>query len=152
MADPNYTYPILPVGAAPAFGSFWAYMKFDAKVAIDRLLPSMVTQEIAASSDFKLMKIKDLWVIRESYIRVKTAADATVTYNVGTTEAGTEIAAAVDATTPGDWVAGTITLAAKEIMSADSYIWLMIDTAAVTKGVLEIMVEFAAGPLDGAVG
>lgn len=131
-------------GEAPTFGSFWVHAIVD--------LDKHYRQErntSAASDDFQVIKTRNKWIIRDSYYRVTGACDATVTLNFGTSEAGTEIAAAVDGTATSNWTQGTIDPQGnQEFLTADGWIWLMIDTAATDQGKVEFMIEFVAGPDD----
>jgi hypothetical protein len=132
---------------APRTGSFWGFARVNLSQWYRQRLETG-----AAQDDFKVMKTRDKWIVRDSYYRIREACSATVTLNIGTTEAGTEIAAAVDGTdtsTYADWTQGTIDPNDNvEALTADGYIWLMIDTAETTQGIVEIAVEFVAGPDD----
>jgi hypothetical protein len=129
---------------APRTGSFWGF----ARVNLNQWYRQRLEVGDAAD-DFRVMKMRDKWVVRDSYYRVVEACSATVTLNIGTSEAGTEIAAAVDGTATSNWTQGTIDPNDNTSSNtADGYIWLMIDTAETTQGIVEIAVEFVAGPDD----
>jgi len=147
----NYYMP-KETGGPPKLGSFWKHYKFN----VDEIRKGAFQgAAIPASTDFKLGKLRGGWVIRDSYIKIPTASNASVTYNIGITEAGTEIAAAIDATdttTYADWVQGTIdpndSTQSLALATEDHYLWLMIDSAAISTGELEVMLEIVAGADD----
>jgi hypothetical protein len=90
-------------------------------------------------------------IIRDSLVRITNASTGTTTWNLGVTEAGTEIKAALDSFTAIDWTQGdadpnSVLSLAKA--TEDHYIWLMVDTAAIADGALEIMLECVAGAED----
>ena len=144
----NYDYTQLMTGFSQRLGSFWVSMKFDA----DEIMRGWGHQAIPQTTDFKIGKLKGGTIIRDSYFRVKRASTGTTTYNLGVTEAGTEIAAAVDSFTAADWAQGdadpndSVLSLAKA--TTDHYIWLMIDTAEIADGSFEVMLECVAGADD----
>jgi hypothetical protein len=79
----------------PTFGSFWMYYKLD-----------FSKQPAAANDIFNIFKIKDLWIIRESYYRIKTGSALGADWEIGI-GGGTEIADVSTTTTAADWVAGS---------------------------------------------
>jgi hypothetical protein len=67
-------------------GSFWLYTKVDLRKWYTEQESST---QLAAGDDFRILKVRDLWVIRDSYTRVTVAGDASLTYDVGTAQGGT---------------------------------------------------------------
>lgn len=144
----NYDYTQIMTGMSQRLGSFWVYMNFD----VDKIMRGWGHQNIPASTDFKIGRLKGGTIIRDSYYRVNRASTAATTWNIGVTEAGTEIAAAVDASTAADWAQGDYdpndSIGSLAKATEDHYIWLMVDTAAIADGSIEIMLECVAGADD----
>jgi hypothetical protein len=149
----NYDYSHIMTGKSQGLGAFWVSIKVDWNELCQGAFQNRGAVGIPASTDFKLGKLKGGTVIRDSYYRVLTACSTAVTYNIGVTEAGTEIAAAVDGATPGDWVQGSYdpndSIGSLAKATEDHYIWVMLDNGVnVSDGILEIMLECVAGADD----
>lgn len=147
----NYDYTHLMTGFSQRLGSFWVHMKFDAEeIRKGAFLNPLLG--IPSTTDFKIGRLKGGTVIRDSYWRITKPDAGTVTYNLGVTEAGTEIAAAIDGSTATDWAQGDYdpndSVGSLAKGTEDHYIWLMIDTAATFTGNLEVMLECVAGADD----
>lgn len=147
----NYDYTHLMTGYSQRLGSFWVHMKFD----VGKIRKGAFQQDllgIPASTDFKIGKLKGGTIIRDSYWRITEASAETTTWNVGVTEAGTEIGAALDASTATDWAQGSYdpndSIGSLAKATEDHYIWLMVDTAAIFTGNIEILLECVAGADD----
>jgi hypothetical protein len=102
-------------------------------------------QPAAANDIFNIFKIKDLWIIRESYYRIKTGSALGADWEIGI-GGGTEIADVSTTTTAADWVAGSYTSAAPYLNGSDQYITVQVTDAAETAGCLEVMLEIIAAP------
>ena len=147
----NYDYTQLMTGYSQRLGSFWVSIKIDwdeiRKGAFQHSLLG-----IPSGTDFKIGRLKGGTVIRDSYYRVTRAAEGDCDYNIGTTEAGTEIAAVVAADTTSDWTQGSIdpddSIVSLAKGTENHYIWVMVDSAALFTGNLEIMLECVAGAED----
>jgi len=146
----NYDYPCM-TGNSGKLGSFWLHFVFD----VPKLTKGMLQSGIPLSTDFKLGKLNGGWFIRDSYIKIPEASDASVTYDLGFTEAGTDICTGVDATdttTYADWVQATATPDGAGVSlaraTATHYLWLMVGVAEQNKGKLEVLLECIAGAED----
>lgn len=143
----NYDISGTMTGYSQRLGSFWVSIVFDA----NKIMTGWGTQSIPSTTDFKLGKLKGGTIIRDSLVRITRASTGTATYNLGVTEAGTEIKAALNSFTAIDWTQGdadpnSVLSLAKA--TEDHYIWLMIDTAEIADGNFEIMLECVAGADD----
>lgn len=127
---------------SPKMGSFWLYSKLD-----------FHQTPLLDDGTAKIMKLKDLWVIRDSYWRCTTASSGASTFDIGISAASTyahtthEILAD-GASSAGNWAQGSIEPATPTILTADSIVFVEIEVAAITDGVLEVMLEIIAGPDD----
>jgi hypothetical protein len=101
----------------------------------------------------RVIRLKDHWIIKNSWYRVRTAStdSSTRTVDIGTADNGTQIASNVNMKSAGDWVQGTIgkdsagTSGAHVITGADGYIFLSPDHG-FTTGKIQIMIEVVAAP------
>jgi hypothetical protein len=146
----NYDYTHLMTGKSQRLGSFWIHIKLD--IAEIRKGAFTLTTGVPAQTDFKVAKLKGGTVIRDSYWRITEASTGSTTYNIGVTEAGTQIAAAIDSSTATDWAQGDYdpndSIGSLAKATEDHYVWIMIDTAAAADGNLEILLECVAGADD----
>jgi hypothetical protein len=135
MATYDHYKREFPKVQAPVFGSFWMFAEID-----------FATWPAAQNDIYRLFKIRDGWIIGESYTRIITATDLGSDWEVGI-NGGTEI---VDLSNPAaatDWVAGTITRAAPRLVGADNeFVTVQVTDAAETKGKLQVMIEVIADP------
>jgi hypothetical protein len=120
---------------APRFGSFWMFAEID-----------FATWPAAQNDILHIFKLKDQWIVRESYYKITTGSDLGADWEIGI-NGGTEIADVATTTTAADWVAGTITSAAPRLVGADEYVSVQVTDAAETKGKLQVMIEVIA-PAD----
>lgn len=126
----------------PCFGTFW--MGFTINFAD---YPTLATGD-----SIRCGKVRDGWLITDSYYRMPTASTSAGTVDIGFGAAGQQdIAAAVDL--DGSlltWTRGTITTdgAAELEITADEHLVLTVDTAVATDGVLEIMYKVMAGKTE----
>lgn len=107
------------------------------------------TPVAAADNNWKILAIKDEWILMDGYTRC-TASASTATVDVGTAEDGTELDTAIDISTAlTTWtVMDTLVAGTPIVITADGYIWLDFNTAAVTDGVLEFLLFIGCGPGD----
>ena len=133
---------------APNFGTFWLYAKVD-----------FAKQNMGINDDLRLFKVKDKWVLRNGYTRCLVASGVANTIDLGTAQNGTELDAAANANSAGDWlqmdtlgivvVDDTVDVNVTQIpITADGYIWLDNNTAAASSGIFEVMLEVMVGPND----
>lgn len=124
------------IASNPTFGSFWMFADIDFK-----------KHPAAANDIFHIFKLKDLWIIRESYYRIARGSDLGADWEIGL-NGGTEIKDVSTTTTAGDWVAGSYTSAAPYLNGADKYVSVQVTDAAETKGRLQVMIEVIADPTN----
>jgi hypothetical protein len=123
----------------PCYGSFWQGFKINFSE-----YPTL-----AVGDSYRCGKVRDGWLIRDSWYRMPTASTSTGTVDIGFGAAGqVDIASAVDL--DGSlltWTQGTITSVgnAELEITADEHLVLTVDTAVATDGVLEIMFLVMAG-------
>ena len=125
----NYPYP--SQNCKP--GSFWMFYELD-----------FAKQPAAQNDIFRIMKLKDQWIIRESYYRIKTGSALGADWEIGINGATTAIKDVATTTTAGDWVAGSYTSAAPYLNGADRYIEVKVTDAAETAGCVQVMIEVVA--------
>lgn len=108
------------------------------------------TPTLAADENWEILKVRDGWILYDGYTKVSIASASTATVDIGTAEDGTQLDTAIDISTlAADWtVMDTLVAGTPIIITADGYIWLDFNTAAVTDGVLEILLFIACGPND----
>jgi hypothetical protein len=143
MATYDYYKEFASPSEGPKTGSFILYCRLD-----------FAKQNMAANDVCRLAKLKAGWIIRDSYYRMPgTASTSTATMDLGTTADGTgqEIAAGIDLDAIGNavWNQGVIDCdGTTESVDADSYLTAECLGAAASTGVLEVMLEILAAPVD----
>ena len=126
-------------GGTPSPGEFYLYKKVD--FSEDPMA--------AVGDDFKLAGTKDGWLIKDSYFRMPVASTSAGTVDVGTAQDGTELDTAIDVDGANTaWAAMTPTNAVPVEVTADGFIWLDCNTAAIEDGVIEFMFCIMAAPGD----
>jgi len=128
---------------ASRMGTFWLYAKLDFSL-----------NPLAIADSAKIMKLMDKWIVRDSYWRMTTASTAANTFDIGyvvaSSYASTNQGILAGGTSgAGNWAQGVIDPDAHQLICAADY-WVFVEnlTAAVTDGVLEVMLEIVAGPDD----
>jgi len=127
-------------GGNPCPGTFWMSFKIDFSE-----YPTLATGD-----SIRCGKVRDGWLITDSYYRMPVASTSTGTVDIGFGAAGqVDIATAVDL--DGSlltWTRGTITVdgAAELEITADEHLVLTVDTAVATDGVLEVLYQVMASP------
>ena len=106
------------------------------------------TPVAAAGDNWKIFELKEEWILMGGWTRNVTASSSAATVDIGTAEDGTELDTAVDISTALTvWTAmDTMVVETEIIMTADGYIWLDFNDAAVTDGDLEIMLLILVEP------
>ena len=143
MAAYDFTILQPGFGNAPKMGTFWVYKKLD-----------FSAQPLAIADSAKIIKLKDLWVIMDSYWRQTVASTAANTYDIGTVDASsyasTDQGIGAGLTSgAGNWAQGVPDRDANQIvLTEDRWVFVENLTAAVTDGILEVMLEIMAGPED----
>ena len=127
-------------GGNPKAGSFWMFARVDFSE-----YPTLATGD-----SIRIGKVKDGWIIMNSYWRMPTASTSTGTADIGFGAAGqSDIVSAADLSGANtDWTAGTITGGAELNITADEHLVITVDTAVATDGILEVMYEVVAYPSD----
>jgi hypothetical protein len=133
-------------GQSPKFGTFWLHVKVD-----------FTKDKFSANDTADLIKLKDKWVIRDSYTRMSTASTSTGTIDIGThvatnstyTDQGIKAGLDVDNSSEADWVQQTADPDGNQIiLTADRFLFIEALGATIDDGILEIMLEVFAGPDD----
>ncbi len=114
------------------------------KIVIDFSKTSVDT----ADDDWTILNINDDWILGGGWTRMSTASTSAATCDIGTAGDGTELDTAIDlssATTT--WTAmDTMVVETEIIPTADGYIFLNFNSAAVSDGVLEILLTILVEP------
>lgn len=105
------------------------------------------TPVAAADENWKVFALREDWILYDGYVKC-SASSSTATVDIGTAEDGTELDAAIDISTAlTDWtVMDTLVAGTPIIVTADGYIWLDFNTAAVTDGTLDIFLLILGAP------
>jgi len=125
-------------GGNPKTGSFWMTARIN--------FSDYPT--VTVGDSIRIGKVKDGWLIRDSWYRMPTASTSTGTVDIGFGAAGQiDIASAVDL--DGSlltWTQGTIQGdgGVELEITADEHLVLTVDTAVATDGILEVMYEVIA--------
>ena len=104
---------------------------------------------VSASGDnWKIARIRDGWLFKGSYFRMATDSTSAATIDVGTTEDATDLDSAIDVDggTQTAWTVMTPTDAVPVEVSADGYIWLDFNSAAISDGMIEFLFTILAEP------
>lgn len=128
---------------APKMGTFWLYAKLD-----------FSKNPLGIADSAKIMKVRDKWVIADSYWRTSGCTGAG-TIDIGTVDA-TGAFASTDAgigsalaSTSNDWTQGIPDRDANQIiLTVDRWVFVSCNTAALTDGNYEVLLEIIAGPDD----
>jgi hypothetical protein len=133
-------------GQSPKFGTFWLHFKLN-----------FAQNNFAANDTADLIKLKDKWIVRDSYWRVTTASTSVATADIGIhtatnstyTDQGIVAGASLDLSTATDWAQDTIDPDANQkILTADSFVFIENLSATTSDGVVEVLIEVVAGPDD----
>jgi hypothetical protein len=128
---------------SPQMGTFWLYAKLD-----------FAKTPILDDGSAKILNVKDKWVIRDSYWRCTVASTGSSTFDIGIDPvaggyAHTDHSILADgASSAGNWAQGTIDPDSTVSITVDSIVFVEIEVADITDGVLEVMLEVMAGPDD----
>jgi hypothetical protein len=110
-------------------------------------------RSVGSSDILRVIRMKDHWVIKNAWYRVRIASSdsSTRTVDIGTADNGTQIASNVNMKSAGDWVQGTIGsdtgggTGGHSVYGADGHVFVSPDHT-FTTGLLEVMVEVVAMP------
>jgi hypothetical protein len=143
----HYKYAASPLGN-PCLGE-----PFYLLVKVDFQKPHILNTAwytLQAADVLRVAELKDHWIIKNSWYRVRTTFTGTMTVDIGV-DGGAEIADDLDVTAAGDWIQGIIgkdtngTTGAHKIIGANGYLTVLINNAPPKDGQLEILVEVVAG-------
>jgi hypothetical protein len=143
MAAYDFTILQPGFGNSPTMGTFWVYKKLDLSL-----------NPLAIADSAKIIKLKDLWVVMDSYWRMTIASTAGNTWDIGTVDASSYASTdqgilAGGSSAAGNWAQGVPDRDANQIiLTEDRWVFVENLTAAVYDGVLEVMLEIMAGPDD----
>ena len=106
-----------------------------------RIQPAL--QNMSTGDTLKLFKIKNHWVILNGLTRITTATTAGALGDIGTSSGGNELDTNLDLDSTSDtWVEmDTVTCDAPVPIEADGYIYFECLTAAITDGVIDLLIE-----------
>jgi hypothetical protein len=141
MAE-TFEYYKLQQGGIPNVkpGSNWFWIRVDFSL-----------QPGAATDIYKLCEIKNHWILKSGFTRATVASlPASATIDIETAAGGDQIDAAVDITSGTDtWIrCDTLDDDGPIPITADSYIYMTLNTAAAVSGILDIMLEVIVAPGD----
>lgn len=129
-----------------------SYLKFggDHKSGVSGTNES-VYRGLASGDVIRLAELKDHWIIKNCWYRVRNTFSGTMTVDIGTDVSQTAIANDLDVTAAGDWVQGTIgkdtngATGAHLVLGADGYLQVLLNNTPTADGALEVMIEVVIG-------
>lgn len=113
-------------------GSCWFHIRID-----------FAKQNFAQNDTAKILEVKNHWVLKSGFTRVSTATDGASTLDIGTSSGGNQLDDAVDIDSTTDtWLRmDTLDDDGPIALTADGYIYIKVLDAAVSSGVVDIMLE-----------
>lgn len=115
-------------------GCFWVFAELDFQ-----------KHNAAANDIFRIIKLKQGWMVRDSRYKVKSAGTSGTDWEVGVSDATTGIVDITDPTSTTEWAQGSYTPAAELTVAADRYIEVKVTAGAETVGKLLVAIEVFAG-------
>ena len=144
MADYDFMKLQPSPSNSPKMGTFWLYAKLD-----------FSRNPVGIADSMKIMKVRDNWVIADSYWRQTVASTGASTMDIGTVDATGAFAStdqgilAAGASGAGNWAQGVADRDGDQIvLTVDRWVFCSNNTAARTDGVFELLLEIIAGPDD----
>lgn len=106
------------------------------------------TPVLAADENWKILQLNEGWELLNGYTRLPVASSSVATVDIGTAEDGTELDTAVDVSTAATDFQAMDTLVAGTpiLVTADGYIWLDFNTATISDGKLDILLQIVCAP------
>ena len=104
---------------------------------------------LAAAADYLVLaKILDKWIVLDSFWKLPTASTSVATMDIGTTYdgSGQEVVAGADISGANTgWTQGAVLSGAIDIHAKDTYLTCEALSAAVSDGILEVLLIVASG-------
>jgi hypothetical protein len=100
---------------------------------------------------YKLCEVKNHWIVKSGFFRATTdTGTANATWSTGTSSAGVELDDAADCSTTTDtWYRfDTVDDDGPVPITADGYLWGIVNTAAAYTGIVDLMIEIVVAPGD----
>lgn len=116
-------------------GSFWLKARLDFQ------------KHNAASGDiFRIMKLRQGWILRDSYFKVEKGGTSGTDWEIGYSGATTDITDISDPTSATEWAQGSEHPGAQTYpFTSDKYVEVVVADGPETSGVLLVMAQVVAG-------
>jgi hypothetical protein len=122
----------------PRPGDFWLHATLDFQ------------KNNAAENDvFRVLKLKQGWLVSNSFYKVKKAGTSGTDWEVGYNGATTDIVDITDPTATTEWTQGSEEPSSPYQVTADKYIEVKVTSGPETSGVLMLMFNIVAGIDEG---
>jgi hypothetical protein len=121
-------------GGSPKPGAFWLNAELNFR-----------EHNATANDIFRIMKLRDGWIIRDSYWRIVQVGTSGTDWHIGKHDDTDSIIAITDPTSATDWAQGSYTPAATWTPNDDEFVEIKVVAAAETQGILRVMIEIVAG-------
>jgi len=121
-------------GGSPKPGAFWLNAELNFR-----------EHNAEANDIFRIMKLRDGWIIRDSYWRIIEIGTSGTDWEIGKHDGTTSIVDITDPTTKTDWAQGSYTPAATWVPNDDEFVEVKVTAAAETIGIVRVMIEVVAG-------
>jgi hypothetical protein len=103
-------------------------------------------QHNAAANDiFRLIKLKNGWIVTDSWYKVMSVGTSGTDWEIGVKDATTGIVDVTDPTSTTAWTEGSYTPAANFVPAEDEYIEVKVTAGAETIGKVGVAVEIFIG-------
>lgn len=99
----------------------------------------------AANDIFRVIKMKQGWIIRDSWYKVMSAGTSGTDWEIGYAGATTDIKDITDPTSTTEWLQGDDKAGAEKSWASDGYVEVKVTAGAETIGKLGVAVEVFIG-------
>ena len=142
MATYNLHRTQQPLGGNIKQGLNWVHIRID-----------FSKQNCAQNDDLKLLEVKNHWILSEGWTRITTATDGASTMDLGTAAGGNQLDDAIDIDSASDtWTAmDTLAVETGIAITADGYIYARVLDAAVSSGIVDVMLAIIVPAWDSEV-
>jgi hypothetical protein len=114
-------------------GSNWIYLELD------------FTKHNGAIGDvFRLYKLKNGWIVNDSYYKVQEALTTNGDLDIGYSATGATNIVDLNTHAAGAWVRGSDTPAAQQIFTANEYVTVTPQTANISSGKVAVLLQVIA--------